>query len=177
MSNLKESERRAVFLDRDGIINEKLPEGSYVTSWEGFIFIDRVREAISLLSKTNYQIIVVTNQRAIAKGLMRPEDLQYIHTNMVEKIREYGGRIDKIYTCPHEIGQCSCRKPLAGMLDKAKEELGVILENSWVIGDSSSDIKMGKSRKCKTIYIGENNTESDYVSKTLYEAVEGIILK
>ena len=142
---------KAVFLDRDGVINEKMPEGSYVTNWNDFKFISGVKEALSLLSKTDFKIIIVTNQRGIAKKSLSEQDLIEIHLKMLDEIKKSGGRIDKIYFCPHEEGECNCRKPLPGMLYKADEEFSIDFKNSWILGDSSSDIELGKKLGCKTV--------------------------
>ncbi|MFH1802097.1 MAG: HAD family hydrolase [archaeon] len=166
------SKRKAVFLDRDGVINKKAPEGVYITNWRDFEFLPGVKESIGKLGARDYKIVIITNQRGISKGLMNLEDLEEIHGKMLNEILEAGGRIDKIYFCPHDAGECDCRKPLTGMLDKASKELNIDLEESWVIGDSVCDIEMGRKRKCKTILIGNENLEAaDFVAKSLKEAV------
>ena len=167
----------AVFLDRDGTLNKKAPEGKYIRTWKEFEFLPYTFESLRLLNKTSYKIIVVTNQRGIALRKIRKKNLEYLHRRMVERIEKNGGRIDKIYVCPHDNGECRCRKPLAGLLDLAKEEFGIKLEESWVIGDRPSDIYMGLSRNCKTIYLGEDNLVDCYFKvNNLKEAVD-IILK
>ena len=102
-------------------------------------------------------------------------DLQKIHINMIDEIKKSGGRIDKIYFCPHNIGGCNCRKPSSGLLDKAIEEFDIDIENSWVVGDSESDINLGESKNCRTIYIGDDHDEADYKVTSLKEAVDLIV--
>jgi len=137
--------RCAIFLDRDGVINEKMPDGQYVTRWEEFHFLPGVAEAIRAFNDMGFLVVVVTNQRGIAKGLYTEEDLEGIHRKMCEEIEQAGGRIDAIYYCPHDIHEnCNCRKPRPGMILKAAEELGIDLTSSYLIGDSITDIQCGK---------------------------------
>ncbi len=167
----------AVFLDRDGVINE-CPKNRYLLDWQSFVFLPKAKEAIATLSKTDYKIFVATNQRAIAQGLMTLDCLNNIHSRMTEEIRNSGGRIDRVYFCPHNERECLCRKPLPGMLDAASKEFSINFQNSWVIGNELHDIEMGKSRNCRTIFLGEQNPFSaDFTAKDLYSAVSEIILK
>ncbi|MBU2576896.1 MAG: HAD family hydrolase [Nanoarchaeota archaeon] len=166
---------RAIFLDRDGIINKNAAEQEYITSWREFEFLPNVLECLARAARMNYKIFVITNQRGIARGKMSEEDVEEIHSNMINQINDAGGRIDKIYVCPHGYGVCDCRKPLPGMLDMAKQEFNISLEASWVIGDAISDIEMGKSRKYKTICVGKGAGIADYNVKSLREAIEIII--
>ena len=95
---------------------------------------------------------------------------------MVKEISYSGGRIDKIYVCPHDYGECSCRKPLPGLLDKAGKDFDLDLKKSWMIGDSDSDITLGKMRHCMTIYVGkEKNPAADFSVENLEQAVEIIL--
>lgn len=129
----------AVFLDRDGVINEKAPEGEYVTAWDRFRFLPRALEGLALLAALDVPVIVATNQRGIARGAMTEGDLEDIHTRMLEQIGAHRGRIDAIYHCPHEDG-CKCRKPLPGMFERAAREHALELDRSVVIGDRRSDM-------------------------------------
>ena len=113
----------AVFLDRDGVINRKRPEGSYVTSWDEFELLPGALEALALLAKTGARVIVVTNQRGIARGRMTGDDLEEIHTRLRATVSAAGGRLDAIYHCPHE-GPCRCCKPEPGMFEDAAADLG-----------------------------------------------------
>jgi D-glycero-D-manno-heptose 1,7-bisphosphate phosphatase len=130
----------AVFLDRDGVINEKAAEGEYVTSWEHFRFLPRALEGLATLASLRVPVIVATNQRGIARGLMSEDDLADIHARMLDAVADAGGRIDAIYHCPHE-DDCECRKPLPGMFVAAARERGIELERSAVIGDRRSDME------------------------------------
>ena len=164
---------KAVFLDRDGVINRKAPPHEYITSWREFEFLPGAIDAIRDLSGSDYKLIIITNQRGIASGKMSIDDLNDIHSNMLKEIMKSGGRIDKIYFCPHDDG-CGCRKPLPGMLDEAAKEFGISLQESWVVGDSESDIELGKSRNCRTIFIG-HDSGADYKVPDLGRAADIIM--
>lgn len=129
----------AVFLDRDGVINRKAPEGRYVESWEEFEFLPKALEGLALLGRSDAALVVVTNQRGIARGKMTSADLSEIHRRMSDAIEAAGGRLDAIYHCPHDVG-CACRKPEVGMFQAAAADLGLRLSESAVIGDQPSDM-------------------------------------
>ena len=180
---MKRGKCRAVFLDRDGVINKKAPGGDYVKNWDEFQFLPGVKKAIRKLNRERFLVIVVSNQRGIAKGVMTEDDLKEIHVKMKEELRKERAVIDGIYYCPHDIeDHCGCRKPQPGMLLKAAREHDIDLGRSWMIGDSESDIEAGKRAGCKTILIGSsplNDTsegiEPDLVTKSLPEAVEKLL--
>src|SRR5688572_5544379 len=102
---------RAVFLDRDGVINRKQPEGEYVTCWEEFEILDGALEAIKLVNEAGLLAVVVTNQRGIALGRMSEDDLENIHRNLRDRLEAIGGHVDAFYHCPHDLNACDCRKP------------------------------------------------------------------
>jgi D-glycero-D-manno-heptose 1,7-bisphosphate phosphatase len=176
-------------MDRDGVINQKAPEGEYITRWEDFHFLPGVTEAIALLNRAGLSVIVVTNQRCIAKGLMTVTDLEKMHERMNDFLERAGAAIDGIYYCPHELGQsCSCRKPAPGMLLEAARCRGIELPASWMIGDSDIDIEAGKNAGCKTarlMAITEttneagsregNRNRADIVALSLLDAVREIL--
>ncbi|HVS90355.1 MAG TPA: HAD family hydrolase [Candidatus Acidoferrum sp.] len=138
-------------MDRDGVINRKAPEGRYVTRWEDFHVLPGVVEGITLLNRAGFCVIVVTNQRCIAKGLMTVADLEKMHQRMSDLLARAGATIDAIHYCPHEVEQsCNCRKPVPGMLLDAASSRGIELPASWVIGDSDTDVEAGKNAGCKT---------------------------
>ena len=142
---------KAAFLDRDGVINRKPPEGQYVTTLEDFQFLPEVAEAIVSLNRAGFKVIVVSNQRCVAKGLITTYDLDLMHQWMCRKLAVSGAVIDYIYYCPHEKQPpCSCRKPAAGMLLTAARDHEIDLAASWMIGDSDSDVEAGRSAGCKT---------------------------
>lgn len=167
---------KAIFLDRDGLINEGAAEHQYICSWEDFRFIPGSLEAISELAKLDYKIILITNQRGISRGHLSESTLRDIHGRMVLEIEKVGGRIDAIYFCPHGKGECNCRKPLPGMLDMAARDHNLDLKGCWVIGDSESDIDVGRARDCKTIYVGSEESKADHSVKYLMDAAD-LVLK
>ncbi|MDD4308468.1 MAG: HAD family hydrolase [Thermoplasmata archaeon] len=129
---------RAVFLDRDGVIN-RLRKGAYVTSWSLFEFLPGAKEAIASLS-AEYLVFIISNQSAINRGLMTESALEVIHNNMLCEIEEAGGRIEKIYYCPHRPDErCHCRKPETGLFDRASQEYEIDYSDSWFVGDFESD--------------------------------------
>lgn len=145
---------KTVFLDRDGVINRKQPNGDYVKCWEEFEFLPRVPEALRLLKKAGLRIIVVTNQRGVARGVMTEDDLKEIHRRMLAELARFQASIDAIYYCPHEEGTCDCRKPQDGLFRQAQRDFPDIdFVNSAVIGDSLVDMEVGSRLGCVTILI------------------------
>jgi D-glycero-D-manno-heptose 1,7-bisphosphate phosphatase len=142
--------RPTAFLDRDGTINVKAPEGEYVTSWGEFTFLPGAEEAVRLLADAGWRVVVVTNQRGVALGRMAIEDVDEIHRRMRERVP-----IDAVYVCPHERGTCDCRKPEAGMLLQAmRDDPGIDPETSVMVGDAESDMEAGRRAGVRTILVG-----------------------
>lgn len=143
---LKSIDKRwTLFLDRDGVINEKL-DNDYVKSIAEFQFLPRTLEALSLLSSCFGTIVVVTNQQGIGKGLMTEADLTAIHQYMLGEVFNHGGRIDQIFYCPGLAeSNPSCRKPNTGMAFEAKEVFPKIdFRSSLMVGDSDSDMEFAE---------------------------------
>lgn len=131
-----------IFLDRDGVINEN--RSDYVKSWSEFRFLSGSCEAIAKLTQVGHRIVVCTNQAGIARGTISVEAVEDIHQRMIESICEFGGKIEKVYYCPHDRdGGCSCRKPRPGMLLQARDELDIDMRDAVFIGDSITDIRAG----------------------------------
>jgi D-glycero-D-manno-heptose 1,7-bisphosphate phosphatase len=146
--------KKAVFLDRDGVINRKAPEGQYITSWKEMKFLPGVARAIALLNRARFRVIVVSNQRCVAKGLITLEDLYAMNRRMCKDLTASGAIIDDAYYCPHDKQpSCKCRKPAPGLLLRAAREHHINLAASWMIGDSGSDIEAGRSAGCSTALI------------------------
>jgi D-glycero-D-manno-heptose 1,7-bisphosphate phosphatase len=143
-----------IFLDRDGVINRKCPENDYVKCWEEFEFLPGVLEAIRLLSARADRLVIVTNQRGIARGRMTEQDLADIHARMLAAIRAAGGRIDAIYYCPHEEGVCQCRKPRTGLFERARQDFPDIdYADALALGDSLSDLEPAARLGCTTVLV------------------------
>lgn len=130
---------KAMFLDRDGLINKSAPLHEYIQSWEQFEFLPNVQQAIRKLNDAGYFVIIVTNQRGVARGLMTLEDVSEIHKQMCSELDKAGAHIDGIYVCPHENGTCNCRKPDTGLLLMAEQDFDIDKAYSWLIGDSETD--------------------------------------
>jgi histidinol-phosphate phosphatase family protein len=143
---------RAVFLDRDGVLNENRDD--YIKTWAEFRFLPEALEALHLLARSTFAIVVVTNQSAIGHGIISAEALQEIHNQMIETITCHGGRIDAVLYCPHAPeANCECRKPRPGLLLKAANDLGIELSQSYCIGDKLSDLEAGRIVGCRTILV------------------------
>lgn len=147
-------EKWTLFLDRDGVINDRIV-GSYVRNWSEFDFLEGVLEAMPILARKFDCIVVVTNQQGIAKGIMTEDDLNKVHLRMVEEIEKHGGRIDKVYFCAkHERENAPCRKPNVGMAEQAKLDFPSIDFNQAImVGDSITDIEFGYNMNMKTVLV------------------------
>src|SRR5687768_2475771 len=119
--------RAAVFLDRDGVINENV-DGDYVRSWEALCILPGALDAIAELTRAGFPIVIVTNQQGVGKGLMAASVVEEIHRRLVSEIERAGGRVAAVRYCPHlEADRCGCRKPKPGMLVEVAAELGLDL--------------------------------------------------
>jgi D-glycero-D-manno-heptose 1,7-bisphosphate phosphatase len=171
---------RAAFLDRDGVINQKAPEGAYVTRWEDVKFLAGIVRAIAQLKDAGFRVIVISNQRCVAKGLISVSELETLHGRMKAWLAERGAILDGIYYCPHEKTEppCECRKPAPGMLFQAARGHAIDLEHSWMIGDSASDLDAGRRAGCRTVLIRAvpgPEAEADIQAPSLLEAVPQIL--
>jgi histidinol-phosphate phosphatase family protein len=175
---------KVVFLDRDGVISKDSPE--HIKSWEEFHFLPHVKEAIKILTEHEFNIIIITNQSVIARGMTSVEELNQMHINMIKEIEKEGGKIVDIYYCPHHPDdKCNCRKPAPGMLIKAIKDHHINPKKSFMIGDRMMDVKVGKKVGTRTIIIPstlglkemkeEKNIKPDYIAKDLYDASKWII--
>jgi D-glycero-D-manno-heptose 1,7-bisphosphate phosphatase len=143
-----------VFLDRDGVLNEKMPEGSYVTCWAQFRVLPGVVEAVGRLNRAGMRVIVVSNQRGVALGHYTAADVHAIHTAFQCLLKAHGAHVDGFYYCPHDKGQCHCRKPLPGMFEQAAAAFPEITSSSNImIGDSLSDVAFGRRLGMTTVFI------------------------
>lgn len=154
---------KTIFLDRDGVINRNPPNWGYVRTWEEFDFIPNALNAIRDLTENGYRIVVITNQAGIGRGLFSEDNLKDIHSRMVAKITDAGGKIDAIYYCPHhpEAG-CECRKPKPGMLIRAAHEHNIELPNAYLVGDSTTDIEAGQRVGATTFLVLTGHGKKSY---------------
>ena len=143
--------RRAVFLDRDGVINE-LRVRDWVTRWEEFRFLPGVKDGIAALKKAGFLVIIVTNQSCVTRGLISEEGLADIHRRMLEELGE--GMVDGLYCCPHQDeDECGCRKPEPGMLVRAADDFGIDCGNSYMVGDSGRDMAAAAAAGVRRILV------------------------
>lgn len=151
--------RKAVFLDRDGVINV---EKGYVHRIRDFQLLPGVPRAIRLLNDAGFLVIVVTNQSGVARGYYSLDAVHRLHRHLDAELAPFGAHIDAYYVCPHhpehgdaelKVG-CSCRKPLPGMLEQASADFGIRMGESYMIGDKATDVAAGRAAGCRTLFIG-----------------------
>jgi D-glycero-D-manno-heptose 1,7-bisphosphate phosphatase len=143
-----------VFLDREGVLNRKPPEGSYITRWGQFEVLPGVEQAIARLNRSGRKVILVTNQRGVALGHMTLADLDALHHHLRDHLAQHGAHLDAIYACPHDVGQCHCRKPNVGLFEQAFADFpDARPEYSVMIGDSLSDIEAATRIGMASIFV------------------------
>ncbi|MGR3764572.1 D-glycero-alpha-D-manno-heptose-1,7-bisphosphate 7-phosphatase [Rossellomorea sp. NS-SX7] len=172
--------KKAVFLDRDGVINEvKSKRVKFVNKPEQFYFLEGVKEAVKLLTDEGYQLFVVTNQGGVGLGYLSHEHLQSIHDYMVGELETAGGKIHEVSCCTHKPHEgCACRKPEPGMILELSEKYNLDLSSSFMIGDREPDIEAGRKAGCKTILITDATSplyEADYAFTSLFEAAKFVV--
>jgi len=146
-------QNKAIFLDRDGVINKEV---SHLSDPKNLEFIEGSIEALKILKQKSFILIVITNQAGIARGLFTEETLMAIHDKMKNILNKNSIQLDDIYYCPHHpefTGSCDCRKPNPGMILKAQSKHNIDLTNSFMIGDTLNDIQTGITAKCKTVLV------------------------
>lgn len=180
------SKRRAVFLDRDGVINEDPPV--FVTCPEQFHMLPGSPGAIRKLAEAGFARVVITNQSGITRGLFTVEDLAGVHGKMARELAEAGTSVDAIYFCPHpgDFG-CACRKPSPGNVLLAREEHDLDPTGSYFVGDKPLDIECGSRAGCYTILVlsgitsvyepGRFAVQPDMVCANLAAAAEWIVAR
>ena len=146
---------RFVLLDRDGVINRRIISG-YVTAREEFVFLPGALEALRLLNEKNYQVIVVSNQAGVGKGLMTAADLDEITRRFVAEVEAHGGRILGVYCCTHRAEDgCECRKPKPGLLRRAQAEHHFDFGRTYFVGDAESDLLAAHAVGCPAIMVSD----------------------
>lgn len=173
-----------VFLDRDGVINRKAAEGKYISEWDEFAILPGVEKAIAKLNRRQYRVLVVSNQRGIALGFNTAEAVEEIHKSLQQHLAAFNARVDGFYYCPHNEGECDCRKPATGLFERAVRDFpGMTPQTSVLIGDSLSDIQAARNFGCRSIFMqGDPSTRkagsekaerlADAVAGSLPEAVD-----
>lgn len=144
MTATPEGGRAAALLDRDGVLNVRLPGDTYVTCPEELELLPHAGELARALHERGYLLVVVTNQRGVARGFMDAAALEAVHAKLARELAAAGAPLAGIYACPHDRDAgCRCRKPLPGLIEQAAAELGLDLARSVLIGDSERDITAG----------------------------------
>jgi D-glycero-D-manno-heptose 1,7-bisphosphate phosphatase len=149
---------RAVFLDRDGTINEEVV---HLVHESDLALIEGAAEGIALLKDAGFKVVIVTNQSVVARGRISEAKLRQIHLALTELLSAGGARFDAIYYCPHHPEEgggdytvsCDCRKPMPGMLLQASRELEIDLQRSYMVGDNFSDLDAGRAAGCREILV------------------------
>lgn len=152
--------KKAIFLDRDGVINKR--RSDYVKTWKEFEFLDGAADAIRMFGRHNYMVIVITNQSAVNRKLMSLEALHNIHEKMVAELNKLGATIDAIYYCPHTPEEgCECRKPKSAMLECAMRDFDLHPRDCILIGDSETDVAAGKNVGTQTYLLKDGTSLLD----------------
>ena len=184
---------RAVFLDRDGTINEEM---GYINHVDRFHLLPRTAKAIRLINSHGLKAVVVTNQSGVARGMFPESLLGEVHRRMEDMLRTDKAHIDGIYYCPHhpDFGpskyrkHCNCRKPATGMIESACNDLGIDPKKSYMIGDRINDVEFARKIGAKGILVltgygkgeltycdGQWREEPNFIARDLYDAVRWII--
>jgi histidinol-phosphate phosphatase family protein len=184
--------QRAVFVDRDGTVNEWR---GHLARAEDFVLIEGTAEAVKQLNEAEYRVVVVTNQPVIARGETTFEEVRRIHWKMETLLGEQGAFIDRLYLCPHhpdkgfpgEIAAlkvvCHCRKPGTALIEQACDEFNIDVRKSWLIGDATADLLAARRAGLRSILVetGEagrdrkHDVRPDFVAKDLLAAVQLVL--
>jgi len=182
--------KKAVFIDRDGTL---IDFKDRIYKIKDVKLIPGAAEAITKLNDKDYKTIIISNQAVVARGMCSLEDVISLNEYLVNLLKDNGATIDGVYFCPHHptVGKdseytrdCDCRKPKIGMLLEASNEHDISINNSYVIGDNTSDIEMGKRAGCKTILVrtgyggkdGNFDVVSNFTQENIYDGVVNVIL-
>lgn len=170
--------RPTVFLDRDGVLNRRIP-GGYVTRWADFVFLPGVIESLEKLAVARFQLVIISNQAGVAKGMFTCSDLTQITQASLKSLRKAHVVVEGVFFCLHAPSEdCSCRKPKLGLLKEAARVLPIDFGRSFFLGDSPSDMQAGAGMGCATIYLGENDNHSidaDYRGASMNDAVRWVL--
>jgi D-glycero-D-manno-heptose 1,7-bisphosphate phosphatase len=167
--------RPALFLDRDGVINRRRLD--HVKSWEEFEFLPGVLDALAELRALNAEVVVVTNQSAVGRGLISLPQLQAIHQRMLRAVEAAGGHISAIYTCLHAPADgCACRKPSPMLIQRAAVDLGIDLSISIMVGDSATDIQAARAAGVRPVLLHASGVALDPDVTSASEVGEVVML-
>jgi D-glycero-D-manno-heptose 1,7-bisphosphate phosphatase len=190
------SGRRAVFLDRDGVL---IRDVDHLTAASQMEILPGVPEALRRLRAAGWTVVVATNQSVVARGLVTEDGLRQIHRVLEQQLAARGAALDAIYYCPHHPQgaveryrlACDCRKPEPGLLLRAAKDLGIDLAASAMVGDTASDVEAGRRAGCRTVLIspagprgpkegggtadGARGAAPDYLAANLQEAAQWVM--
>ncbi len=177
---------KIVFLDRDGVINRFPGKGLYVTRQEDFQFLPRAFEAVRLLTEAGCEIFVISNQGCVSRGLITEKALGLMTSGMIEEIQKHGGKIKKVYYCPHQKSDnCDCKKPKIKLFQEALEGRTPDMKEVYFVGDSIEDMEAGAALGCRTALVLSGRTapedvasfpvKTGTVKKDIWEAAEWIL--
>jgi histidinol-phosphate phosphatase family protein len=152
--------RRCVFFDRDGVINWKAAPGEYIRSWEECRLIPAAVDWIRLFNALDLLVIVVTNQRGVARGIMSLDDVDRIHREMRAELARRGAHIDDVYCCVHEKNACDCRKPRPGLVREAARKWDIDIPHSILIGDSENDRELARICGMRFVEVDEGKIQA-----------------
>lgn len=165
-----------VFLDRDGVLNQNAKPHEYISRPEDYIMLEGAADGVRLLNEAGFRVLLATNQRGIARGIITVDNLNLIHGYMKQLLSEKGAHLDGIFYCPHNENECNCRKPNPGMLENAAKTFEIDKNDCWMVGDKESDVMCGKNFGIKTVRIGkECATAADFICDDLLSAAKLII--
>jgi len=190
----KSSLKTAIFLDRDGTINREV---NHLSEIDQFELIEGAAEAIHKINAAGILVVIVTNQPVIARGELKETELKEIHNKMDTLLGQKGAYIDRLYYCPHHTDagfegevkslkiNCECRKPKIGLLKRAERDLNIKLEQSWLVGDSTSDIMTACNAGMKSVLVktgfagkdGKHELNPVYIANNLNDAIDLILKK
>ena len=172
--------QKYAFLDRDGVINVERKD--YVKSVDELVIYEETLKGLKVLKENGYKVIVLTNQSPVGRGIITEEVLREIHNKIFKEVEKAGGRIERLYFCPHKPeDNCSCRKPEIGMFLAAKKDFGIDLGRIFYIGDKDIDVLAAKRAGCRSILIEREPYNStimpDFKVKSFQDAVKIILEK
>lgn len=174
---LKTHKNRAVFLDRDGTINEDM---HYSADENKLKIFETAAFAIKLLNNAGFKVIIITNQSGVARGNFSESDAKKLNDVIVKRLKEKGAVVNGVYICPHHPDEnCGCRKPKPGMILQAKKDFNIDIKNSYMVGDMQSDIDLAKNVGIKSVFVltgaEENVNGANFSAKDILDAANWII--
>jgi histidinol-phosphate phosphatase family protein len=175
------STQKTVLLDRDGVLNKKMPQGEYVKSWSDWKWEVGAKEALCGLKLNGYRVIIITNQAGVGRGIMTENSLSSIHKEMRMELEQSGGSVDAIYYCPHHWDDyCNCRKPEPGLIFQAQKDFSINLSNTFFIGDDETDASTAKNAECLFSLVRKgrslNSIVSDLIGNQLVPDIIGSVI-